>query len=446
MATSSPPSMDGMSPVYELKIRQQPKNARVAIGKEKADRKPIDPPPIIQLDIHPMRHQIHNPYLILVCKLVAPGSTENEDGNHQQPEPKENDLTGSLCSSPYVLKDTNNAQGLFFIFQDVSVRREGTYRLEFNLFELKPLTRECIALARTTSDKFVVFPHRYFPGMAESTFLTRSFSDQGVRIRLRKDSRSVSTRKRGVSALGVGEGSGGVVGRLRTGSTIGLGGQQYSPITISHHHSQSHGSGGGSHDELSPTSTSPIHRINTTLAGHHHHDLIPGIGHLDRGHHRGSLASHTSSSLLESPSNTMLTSPTVSGVGGFGASTATTTMGGSGNYSFTGIAAAQQYSYPGAALSLTTGATADDRYYDYSRASKRPRLLHGVDDSLDHHSYGRNPYGRDPYDHHHREVGSVTLPPHTQGYATMDTAHGYHGRHHDYYGATAAGAYFGSGM
>ncbi|KAK3401583.1 velvet factor-domain-containing protein [Sordaria brevicollis] len=444
MATSSPPSMDGMTPVYELKIRQQPKNARVAIGKEKADRKPIDPPPIIQLDIHPMRHQIHNPYLILVCKLVAPGSTENDDANHQQPEPKENDLTGSLCSSPYVLKDTNNAQGLFFIFQDVSVRREGTYRLEFNLFELKPLTRECIALARTTSDKFVVFPHRYFPGMAESTFLTRSFSDQGVRIRLRKDSRSVSTRKRGVSALGVGAGNSGVVGRLRTGSTIGLGGQQYSPITISHH-SQSHGSG-GSHDELSPTSTSPIHRINTTLAGHHHHDLIPGIGHLDRGqHHRGSLASQTSSSLLDSPSNTMLTSPTVTGVGGFGASTATT-VGGGGNYTFTGVAAAQQYSYPGTALSLSTGTTADDRYYDYNRAGKRPRLLHGgVDDALDH-SYGRDPYGRDPYDHH-RTIGSVTLPPHSQGYATMDAAHGYgHGRHHDYYGATAAGAYFGSGM
>lgn len=381
-----------------------------------------------------MRHQIHNPYLILVCKLVAPGSTENDDANHQQPEPKDNDLTGSLCSSPYVLKDTNNAQGLFFIFQDVSVRREGTYRLEFNLFELKPLTRECIALARITSDKFVVFPHRYFPGMAESTFLTRSFSDQGVRIRLRKDSRSVSTRKRGVSALGVGAGNSGVVGRLRTGSTIGLGGQQYSPITISHH-SQSHGSG-GSHDELSPTSTSPIHRINTTLAGHHHHDLIPGIGHLDRGqHHRGSLASQTSSSLLDSPSNTMLTSPTVTGVGG------------GGNYSFTGVAAAQQYSYPGTALSLTTGTTADDRYYDYNRAGKRPRLLHGtgVDDPLDH-SYGRDPYGRDPYDHH-RTIGSVTLPPHTQGYATMDAAHGYgHGRHHDYYGATAARAYFGSGM
>ncbi|KAK5653356.1 hypothetical protein OQA88_9048 [Cercophora sp. LCS_1] len=32
--------------------------------------------------------------------------------------------------------------------------------------------------------------------MAESTFLTRSFSDQGVRLRLRKDSRSITTRKR----------------------------------------------------------------------------------------------------------------------------------------------------------------------------------------------------------------------------------------------------------
>lgn len=35
--------MDGMSPVYELKIRQQPKNARVAIGKEKGETRAAAP-------------------------------------------------------------------------------------------------------------------------------------------------------------------------------------------------------------------------------------------------------------------------------------------------------------------------------------------------------------------------------------------------------------------
>ncbi|KAF7722112.1 hypothetical protein EC973_003692 [Apophysomyces ossiformis] len=35
-----------------------------------------------------------------------------------------------------------------------------------------------------------------FPGMSESTFLTRSFSDQGVRIRIRKETRVKTTTKR----------------------------------------------------------------------------------------------------------------------------------------------------------------------------------------------------------------------------------------------------------
>jgi hypothetical protein len=35
---------------HELIVRQKPLNAKVFIGKEK-DRKPIDPPPIVQLKI-----------------------------------------------------------------------------------------------------------------------------------------------------------------------------------------------------------------------------------------------------------------------------------------------------------------------------------------------------------------------------------------------------------
>ncbi|CAG8537854.1 16914_t:CDS:2, partial [Acaulospora colombiana] len=39
------------------------------------------------------------------------------------------------------------------------------------------------------SDVFTVYPPKTFPGMSESTFLSRSFSDQGVRIRIRKEHR-----------------------------------------------------------------------------------------------------------------------------------------------------------------------------------------------------------------------------------------------------------------
>jgi len=167
------------------------------------DRKPIDPPPIVQLTLSPGRRDpnnnfLQNPYLILTARLVGPREHEDSspDGESPSPEPKENALTGTVVSSLYSLKDTDNTQGGFFVFGDLSVRKEGFYRLEFTLYELKLGERECWLITRVLSDKFQVFSQKEFPGMAESTFLTRSFSDQGVRLRLRKDSRSMTTRKR----------------------------------------------------------------------------------------------------------------------------------------------------------------------------------------------------------------------------------------------------------
>lgn len=158
------------------------------------DRKPIDPPPIVQLIVSirkdPTRRFLTCPYYLCICRLVLaqPGNSPDEI--------RENDLVGTVVSSLYSLKDTDNSQGGFFVFPDLSCRREGTYRLEFSLYEIMPSERTCQLRARTDSDPFVVYPQKFFPGMSESTFLTRSFSDQGVRLRLRKDSRTVTTRKR----------------------------------------------------------------------------------------------------------------------------------------------------------------------------------------------------------------------------------------------------------
>ncbi|KAK0708269.1 velvet factor-domain-containing protein [Lasiosphaeris hirsuta] len=184
---------------YTLRVRQQPKYARVAIGKEK-DRKPIDPPPIVQLTVSPRKDPskqfLQNPYLILTSRLVSVRDEDSSPEEQHTAEPKESDLTGTVVSSLYSLKDTDNSQGGFFVFGDLSVRREGEYRLQFTLYEIKQDDFECWLLARVVSEKFTVYAQKHFPGMMESTFLTRSFSDQGVRLRLRKDSRSMTTRKR----------------------------------------------------------------------------------------------------------------------------------------------------------------------------------------------------------------------------------------------------------
>lgn len=138
-----------------------------------------------------MQNFLQNPYLIMSCQLIKAGE-DDKDGSG----PVSNALLGTIVSSLYSLKDTDNSVGGFFVFGDLSVKCEGTYRLEFTLFELKMPDKWCWYLASVRSAPFTVYAQKYFPGMAESTFLTRSFSDQGVRLRLRKDSRSITTRKR----------------------------------------------------------------------------------------------------------------------------------------------------------------------------------------------------------------------------------------------------------
>ncbi|KAI9280669.1 velvet factor [Sporodiniella umbellata] len=98
-----------------------------------------------------------------------------------------NTLSGQTTSSMYKLKDINNQDGGFFVFGDLSVKLEGEFRLKFCMFEINSLgasNLKCIY-----SDAFQVYSSKNFPGMLESTFLSRSFSDQGARIRIRKEHR-----------------------------------------------------------------------------------------------------------------------------------------------------------------------------------------------------------------------------------------------------------------
>lgn len=175
----------------KLIVRQNPSHGRVAIGKEK-DRKPLDPPPFIQLIVSsqadPSAIYLQSPYYFMMACL------ESADGKEQP----NNNLLGTLVSSLHKLKDTDNKDGGFFVFGDLSVKQEGRYRLHFYLHVMNGL--ESTLITSIKSEEFQVYPAKTFPGMAESTFLTRSFSDQGVRLRLRKDSRTMTTRKRNSAA------------------------------------------------------------------------------------------------------------------------------------------------------------------------------------------------------------------------------------------------------
>jgi hypothetical protein len=53
-------------------------------------------------------------------------------------------------------------------------------------------SRDVVTYLKTViSDRFKVSPPKNFPGMMESTFLSRSFADQGVKLRIRKEPRTM---------------------------------------------------------------------------------------------------------------------------------------------------------------------------------------------------------------------------------------------------------------
>ncbi|PHH59725.1 hypothetical protein CDD81_2643 [Ophiocordyceps australis] len=184
-------------PQRQLTLRQAPMHARVAIGKEK-DRKPIDPPPIVQLldRRHDGKSGLYDsPYLFMTSSLVPEGYGE---GSEKEQELPSNYLVGSLVSSIHRLRDTENVEGGFFVFGDLSVKREGRFRLRFTLYERdqRSTSPSFYFVSELVTNVFTVFPTKLFPGMADSTPLTRTFSNQGVKVRLRKDSSGMAARKR----------------------------------------------------------------------------------------------------------------------------------------------------------------------------------------------------------------------------------------------------------
>ncbi|KAJ5102576.1 Velvet factor [Penicillium argentinense] len=183
-------SREAQSSDFDLTIRQQPDRARVAGGKEK-ERKPIDPPPIVQLRVREegsylALHYLQSPYYFMTCSLY--------DASDDRPVPvaPSTALAGTLVSSLHRLKDVDNSDGGFFVFGDLSVKIEGEFRLKFSLFEMRK--QQVIYLKTIISDRFRVSPPKNFPGMMESTFLSRSFADQGVKLRIRKEPRTMMKR------------------------------------------------------------------------------------------------------------------------------------------------------------------------------------------------------------------------------------------------------------
>lgn len=128
---------------YQLDVKQQPKQARMAGTGEKADRRPLDPPPIIQLRIRRPRPKGAPAVALTDDDFISPTLThslfcfasliaeDNEDEMYLLDGSRTKHVTGSVVSSLFHLKDQS-----CFVFPDLSVRTEGRWRFKMSMYEI----------------------------------------------------------------------------------------------------------------------------------------------------------------------------------------------------------------------------------------------------------------------------------------------------------------------
>ncbi|KAG2200189.1 hypothetical protein INT47_009827, partial [Mucor saturninus] len=210
---------------YKLIMIQNPVRARCCGFGEK-DRRPIDPPPILQLFIEKPDGTLQNAHedesnlslFVVQCDLVSSDGTESRSHvfnpssaisppitnpsnetlptsgtllSFHDPAPTRS-LMGAVVSNAYQLTDNENTPGIFFIFQDLSVRIEGTFCLKFMFMNLSagdPLTMSTQVSDDVMSNPFTVYSAKNFPGMTDSTSISQCFAQQGIKISIRKGRR-----------------------------------------------------------------------------------------------------------------------------------------------------------------------------------------------------------------------------------------------------------------
>ncbi|KIY69711.1 hypothetical protein CYLTODRAFT_420398 [Cylindrobasidium torrendii FP15055 ss-10] len=105
-------------------------------------------------------------------------------------------LVGPLSANAQLLKDEHRKPGIFFLFQDLSVRTEGSFRLRMRLVNIgaHPApdpgavgvhTDVSPVLAQTFTEPFTVWSAKRFPGVPDTTALSIAFGNQGQKLPLR---------------------------------------------------------------------------------------------------------------------------------------------------------------------------------------------------------------------------------------------------------------------
>lgn len=197
-----------------LIVRQQPEYAKVPNPKEKA-KCPVDPVPIIEIiftkQALPEDNHLNGPYfgLVEVVPLDPDQRSKVQQGSHGL-------VKGQTTSALHRIQFGQDGRDYgYFVFGDLVLQQPGEFILVFTLFEVRENSVEfdetsirpnethpyhVVKLSSIASNSFMSYmpgkcpsPSTRPTGQRESTSLTKSLSEAGIKLRLRKQSR----KKRG---------------------------------------------------------------------------------------------------------------------------------------------------------------------------------------------------------------------------------------------------------
>ncbi|KAJ2477609.1 hypothetical protein IWW56_004229 [Coemansia sp. RSA 2131] len=207
---------------FRFTIVQQPIRARMC-GSSDKDWRPLSPPTVIKLELFDvdgnrviensfmqhlvvhttlwneskeeeltvveLPHNTNSKRISAAAKSRKRGVTDFGQLKHEPGLEIENNLLGDYSATSMIVDDESGQRGCFFVFPNLSIRLEGRYRLRFTLIKLPEMQRAALmapkCMCSTFSDAFDVYSIKTFPGMIESTALSRALAQQGLKIPIR---------------------------------------------------------------------------------------------------------------------------------------------------------------------------------------------------------------------------------------------------------------------
>ncbi len=128
---------------------------------------------------------LENPYFFMYAMLC---NAETDEELHLLNDGKTRYTSGSCYHVSTTSRISMARIKASLSFQTSAFRVEGRYRLKLCLFEtIGHSVHHCKSIY---SDPFHVYTAKRFPGMEESTKLSKSFAEQGLKVRVRKHPRS----------------------------------------------------------------------------------------------------------------------------------------------------------------------------------------------------------------------------------------------------------------